>query len=154
MSIIETALDLSQHTRTTVKNDARIHFYCDEDSRWRHATNNEVPGNEEREDSEKAWYDPSSEIIYDVAKENSHESELPGCRGSGKTLAETYCNWKYSQIEGSRCAVTLCNLAISRPFLSLADLQDKDLSENEVEPVVQAHIDQYDLLSSTIVHEV
>jgi hypothetical protein len=116
----------------------------------------EVPGNDARAANEKAWVDPANQIIYDVKVSSSSQTRrVPGCRTGDKTLGETYCNWKGATRLGQKCAITLCDLAVSQKYLAISDLGGKNLAARSVKTAfARPDVGDYVLLSHTMHHEV
>lgn len=120
------------------------------------ATDTEVPGNDARAANEKAWYDPGNQIIYDVRVSSTSQTRaVPGCRAGDKTLGETYCNWKRATRPGQKCAITLCDLAVSQKYLAISDLNVKWLANRSRKTsFFRPDVGDYQLLSHTMHHEV
>jgi len=90
------------------------------------ATDTIAPGNDARAANEKAWYNPGNQIIHDVRVSSTSQTRaVPSCRAGDKALGETYCNWKGATKSGQKCAITLCDLAVSQKYLAISDLNAK-----------------------------
>lgn len=150
---------------TTSQNDANIIFYCDDDARWRFATDQEVFGNDARPDAKKAWFDPINNIIFDMRNDPTNPDSnrrQPGCLDQS-TNAQTYVNSAQSLNvniavqPGDKVTITLCsNLYTNKQYLAFADIPEgvnlaATTSKNNKK---QPGIDAYRLASVTIVHEV
>jgi len=132
-------------SQTVDMGSSNVRIYCDQDSRWVQAPSAIVPGNDNRPDNAKAWYDPINNMVWD-----NNVAPKPGCMGGGSTgitFAQTYSNCLSDK---DRHTITLCNVATSEINLfGLYKLQGRDVA-NPNKPGV---IDAYTTTSSTNLHE-
>lgn len=137
--------DSSASIATNTVNDrtsANVRIYCDGDRRWQPATKEQVPGNEDRPQNQKAWYDVGNEMVYDV------EGSRPNCMQGGLSgaQAQTYSN---SRGSSGVFTITLCDAALGQAELALSDSAGTDRANGG-----GVSLDQYALLSTTILHEI
>ncbi|KAF1998957.1 hypothetical protein P154DRAFT_523584 [Amniculicola lignicola CBS 123094] len=131
------------------RTQANTRIYCDQESRWHKATNAEVPGNENRPEDKKAWFDTENSIVYDP-KDDKYL--VPGCHKdlNNFVLGQTYCGAK----DGSdTCTITLCAKSLPQGnfrYYSLAQLKERGIDFSGTGP---QRIDMFALLDTTILHE-
>ncbi|CAI4213504.1 unnamed protein product [Parascedosporium putredinis] len=142
-----------------------IIIYCDDDSRWRHATAEEIPGQEGRTDAQKAWIDPENDIVFDQRVDprslTNLDRQIPGCREVGTaTRAQTYTNLRTPTPDhdrGSIVTITLCSRALTGPkikYLTIGEIAAENLASRKASNLFKLpNIDTFKLLSATVVHE-
>ena len=132
-----------------LKSAANTFVYCDADKRWQQG----VTGIRGVKSSD--WYDSVNDMLY-TAETSTGSQATPGCQSGASVdpramaAGQTYCN---SRGPCGRCTITLCDIRVNQKFVAVSQLPANNIAQLGSNPQ-QNQIDQFSLLSTTLLHEV